>query len=160
MVGEYQAHAASSSANPFCREIPVMSMPFFRLFVGSLLVSFVVCPLLVGCTAGRATMTGRALHDALDAGTQLRIVDVRSRAEFGRGHIPGAIHIPFWQMGRRSKELGEDKDVPVVLYCAHGPRAWWAAFVLRRQGFSRVSLLAGSFKAWQQSGLAVASGNE
>jgi rhodanese-related sulfurtransferase len=88
------------------------------------------------------------------------IVDVRSAKEFANGHVPGAIHLPFWQVGRslsrRSAEreggqkLASMRDRPVVVYCGHGPRAYIAGAMLKRRGFSCVLYLAGHMKKWRE----------
>jgi rhodanese-related sulfurtransferase len=78
------------------------------------------------------------------------VVDTRSRREYEAGHIPGAIHLPFWRAGARHHEIGADRDAAVVLYCGHGPRAAWARALLRRRGYRRVGLLKGHFRAWRR----------
>ena len=100
-------------------------------------------------------MVGADLQVLLSQGQAPVLVDVRSESEFAAGHIPGAIHIPFYSVDTRHNEISPDKDVPVVVYCAHGPRAWWAAFILRRKGFSQVSTLDGNFRTWQKSGFLI-----
>lgn len=65
------------------------------------------------------------------------VLDVRTAAEFEGGHVPGAIHIPYDQVGARSAELGA-KGKPVLLYCRTGRRSGIAAAELVRQGFTAV----------------------
>ncbi len=81
------------------------------------------------------------------------VLDVRSDAEFAQGHVPGAIHIPFWQLPRRANDIPSRHGDPVVVYCGHGPRAWYAAAALRRCGFERVQLLEGHMSQWKRAGL-------
>ena len=90
-----------------------------------------------------------ALMRAIAAGIAPAIVDVRSAAEYDSGHVPGAIHLPFWQVGRKWQKLGSMRDLPVVVYCGHGPRAYIAGAALRRRGFSNVAYLAGHMKKWK-----------
>lgn len=92
------------------------------------------------------------LLDQIERGVAPPIVDVRSRAEYEQGHVPGAIHIPFTTLlfGRAPVPLGRDR--PVVVYCGHGPRARLAAAGLRRRGFIDVRLLAGHMSAWKSEG--------
>jgi rhodanese-related sulfurtransferase len=91
------------------------------------------------------------------------ILDVRSRWEFARGHVPGAIHVPFWRLKGRVAEIGrlnaapttapsipDGRELPVVVYCGHGPRAWYAAMELRRLGFTHVSCLKGHMFRWRR----------
>ncbi len=98
------------------------------------------------------------LDDQIRAGTPPLILDVRTRREFVEGHIPGAIHIPFWRVPAKSFMLAEFIDKPVVVYCGHGPRAYLAGAALRRRGFRRVAYLAGHMKVWRTMKLPVEVG--
>jgi rhodanese-related sulfurtransferase len=87
------------------------------------------------------------------AGTAPVILDVRSRGEFDAGHVPGAIHIPFWNVSGRLAEIPGAKSDPVVVYCGHGPRAWIAGAALKRRGFTNVTYLDGHMSGWQEAKL-------
>ena len=91
-------------------------------------------------------------------GTAPLILDVRSRQEYVRGHVPGAMHIPFWQMARRTAEFLTRRDDPIVVYCGHGPRAYIAGAALRRRGFRHVAYLSGHMKHWKSMKLPVEVG--
>ena len=80
------------------------------------------------------------------------ILDVRSRAEFTRGHVPGARHIPFWKVASQIDQIGAPHEAELVVYCGHGPRALVAAATLRRKGYTRISLLEGHFSQWRSAG--------
>jgi rhodanese-related sulfurtransferase/protein-S-isoprenylcysteine O-methyltransferase Ste14 len=82
------------------------------------------------------------------------VLDVRSRREFARGHVPGARNVSFWSK-KLAAELGADRDRSVVVYCGHGPRAAFVARTLRRHGFSRVRLLDGHMSGWHRGRLPV-----
>jgi rhodanese-related sulfurtransferase len=99
------------------------------------------------------TVTAAELYAAIAAGAAPTIIDVRSRREFMRGHVPGAIHIPFRSVGRSLSGLSNSKFDPLVVYCGHGPRAWIAAAALRRHGFVKVSYLKGHMSRWSREGL-------
>ncbi len=81
------------------------------------------------------------------------IVDVRSRHEYLAGHVPGALHIPFWTAGWRAAEIRPGTDGSVVVYCAYGPRAWMAGSLLRLQGVRNLRYLAGHWAGWRRQGL-------
>ena len=98
-------------------------------------------------------MTPLELLAEIDAGHPPAILDVRSAWEFKRGHVPGALHLPFWTVGAHLAEISTAPDQPVVVYCGHGPRAWRAGGALRRHGFTQVIYLAGHMHAWRQAGL-------
>src|SRR5688500_11711796 len=86
-------------------------------------------------------ISAEVLLARIESGAAPVILDVRSRAEFARGHVPGARHIPFWQISRRIRELSSSPEAEVVVYCGHGPRALLAGRALRRRGFSRITYL-------------------
>jgi rhodanese-related sulfurtransferase len=75
------------------------------------------------------------------------VIDVRSKQEFAKGHIAGAVHIPFIQVPARIGEL--DPRTPAVVYCRSGNRSARACAYLRRRGFT-VSNLRGGF--WPYAG--------
>lgn len=95
---------------------------------------------------GRASrLTVAQAKEALtDPGVQL--VDIRNAGELAEGQIPGSVHIPLAELGKRSTEL--DPSRPVVLYCAGGWRSSVGASALRAQGFGDVSDLLGGYQAW------------
>jgi rhodanese-related sulfurtransferase len=65
------------------------------------------------------------------------VVDVRTPAEFGTGHVAGARNIPYDEIGRRAGEIGPP-STPVVVYCSGGKRSAVARQELVRLGFEKV----------------------
>ncbi len=98
---------------------------------------------------GVGTVSAENLNSEIVRGEAPCVVDVRSKTEFAAGHVPGAIHIPFWQMVTRWRELFHLRERPIVVYCGHGPRAFIAGAALKRRGFTRVVYLAGHMKKWK-----------
>jgi rhodanese-related sulfurtransferase len=66
--------------------------------------------------------------------------------------VPGARHLPFWQVSRRVAEIASPHDAELVVYCGHGPRAKIAGAALRRKGFRRIVYLDGHFSEWRSAG--------
>jgi len=75
----------------------------------------------------------------------VRVLDIRQRAEFRAGHVPGALNI---ELGDLRGTIGRLADVPTVVMCGHGERAMGAASIMTGQGFSHVSVLAGGPEDW------------
>lgn len=86
----------------------------------------------------------------LEAGT-VRVIDVRSTAEWQAGHIPGACHMPLGELPRTASTV--PRELPVVVHCQGGARSAIAASLLQVAGVSDVSNLAGGFKEWRAAGL-------
>lgn len=94
---------------------------------------------------------------ALQASTpSLRVVDVRSAAEFAAGHVPGAVNVPLESVQTNPLGAGLKPDEPVVVYCVTGMRAARAAAALQARGFTAVQQLEGHFAGWQAAGQPVA----
>src|SRR5688572_3634993 len=98
-------------------------------------------------------ITASTLAEAVSARHPPAILDVRSAAEYRRGHIPGAVHMPFWLLLFRVRSLALRRDEPLVVYCGHGPRAHMARSALEHHGFAHVILLRGHMRAWNQKKL-------
>jgi hydroxyacylglutathione hydrolase len=94
-----------------------------------------------------------ALLASIGAGTAPTIVDVRTRREYDRGHVPGALHAPFYRLLVRQDDIPGSRETPVVVYCEHGPRAGIARLALRMAGFKDVRYLDGHMSGWKERGL-------
>ncbi len=95
-----------------------------------------------------------------------RLIDVRSRAEFDEGAIPGAklyAHTEnlypdgSFKSGRtielNYKDLGFEKDDEIVLYCKSSFRATQTAALLLEAGYSNVRVYDGAWLEWQNQGM-------
>jgi rhodanese-related sulfurtransferase len=101
-------------------------------------------------------ISAKSLIEQINSNSAPLILDVRSKREFDLGHVPGARHVPFWQMSAKAETLFEFRERPIVVYCGHGPRAYIAGAALRRQGFKQVAHLAGHMKKWKSMRLPLA----
>jgi hydroxyacylglutathione hydrolase len=78
------------------------------------------------------------------------VIDVRGRAEWDEGHLPGVANIPVGYLVDRIAEIPRDRTV--VVHCQAGSRSAIAASVLRANGVTDVVNLTGGFAEWQASG--------
>jgi len=97
-------------------------------------------------------MTVDQLHERLPAGG-LTVIDVRGRAEWEAGHLPGVVHIPLGLLPDQLDQL--PPPGPIVLQCQTGSRSAIAASLLAARGRTDVFNLEGGFAAWQQAGYRV-----
>jgi hydroxyacylglutathione hydrolase len=66
------------------------------------------------------------------------IIDVRTSAEFQRGHLEGALSFPYTRLKTRLDELPKNKRL--FIHCGSGRRASLAASFLRSTGFDAVHI--------------------
>lgn len=64
------------------------------------------------------------------------VIDVRTAAEYGAGHIPTSANIPYDEIGPQTAD--HPRDQLVVVYCRTGRRSAIAMGELQRLGFERV----------------------
>ncbi len=85
------------------------------------------------------------------------VLDVRPKAEFSSGHLPGALNIAPDELESRLGELSESDEI--VAYCrgAYCVFSFEAVALLRRHGF-KVRRLEDGFPEWRAAGLPVAAG--
>lgn len=91
-------------------------------------------------------------YEKMRTGTNVVILDVRSAAEFEKGHIPGAINIDI--NSARFPELTEklDKSKTYLVNCAVGMRSARACKKLESSGFKTLFDLAPGFDGWKKAG--------
>ncbi len=86
-----------------------------------------------------------------------QVLDVRTEAEFRRGHVRGAVNVPLHALRRRISAAGLDPSRPVVAICLTAHRSVPAVRLLVRSGFRAVQL-AGGMMAWRAAGFPEESG--
>ncbi|WNC72560.1 rhodanese-like domain-containing protein [Thalassotalea psychrophila] len=85
------------------------------------------------------------------------IVDIRSDADFKKGHIIGSKQVSMEKITNNElASLEKEKGNPIIVVCAAGMTASKAASNLAKAGFEQVSILKGGFAAWQGANLPVA----
>lgn len=88
------------------------------------------------------------LNARLAGRTRLRIIDVRSGAEWRRSHIPGAVSVPINELKARIASLRLDAQQPIVAICLSAHRSIPAVRLLQAQGFENTVQLKGGMLAW------------
>jgi rhodanese-related sulfurtransferase len=109
-------------------------------------VRFVTPDELTALLAGRAE---RAVY----------LLDVRTREEYGAGHIAGAVWSPGGQTVQATDEYVAVRAGTIVLACDGFARATLTAAWLKRMGFPDVAVLSGGLPAWTEAGGAVETGH-
>jgi molybdopterin/thiamine biosynthesis adenylyltransferase/rhodanese-related sulfurtransferase len=80
------------------------------------------------------------------------LIDVRERDEYEQGFVPRAQWIPRGFLELKIEDAVPERDRELILYCAGGTRSALAARSLQDLGYTRVSSMAGGFRAWKNAG--------
>jgi rhodanese-related sulfurtransferase len=86
------------------------------------------------------------------------LIDVRTREEFARGHIPGFWWMPGGQAVQRSDDTVAVRAGTAVFCCDGIVRASVAASWYRQMGFANVFVVTGGTTAWAAANLPLVSG--
>jgi rhodanese-related sulfurtransferase len=89
----------------------------------------------------------------LVADKEVRVLDVRTPAEFAAGHIAGAVNVDFRAPDFEEKIAKLDKTPRYVVHCSSGNRSEKALPLLQKHGFQSIYHLDGGFIAWEKAGL-------
>jgi rhodanese-related sulfurtransferase len=97
-------------------------------------------------------------------GADALLIDVRETAEFLKGYIRGATHIPRGTLEFQVHKLVETSCVgdnvaahqlPIVVCCGTGGRSALSALSLQSLGYQNVRSLSGGMESWIAAGLPI-----
>jgi rhodanese-related sulfurtransferase len=106
---------------------------------------------LASISTHRCATVGPILHGNPSA----QLVDVRSRAEWLKGHLPGAISIPLLELDSKRRSIDPLKTS--LVYCHEVYRATTAASLLLRDSAVDVGILIDGVEGWSACGLPLES---
>jgi len=123
------------------------------------LLTFLV---IVGCLAlwdmgwwygfGVSPLSPLDLKTAINEDRAPTIIDVRTPAEFGFFHIPGAINVPYPATLAALALVVPDPNKPVVVVCMSGHRSPPVVKQMRDGGYTDVKNLTWGMLAWKLFG--------
>jgi adenylyltransferase/sulfurtransferase len=87
------------------------------------------------------------LHQLLNEGTPLQLIDVRTLEKHMEFNIGGTL-MPIDELPKRLKELNQDNLI--VTYCTSGGKSMIALNYLLSVGFKMVKSLDGGVTAWKK----------
>jgi rhodanese-related sulfurtransferase len=111
-------------------------------------------------TALDSRIDSATLEQLVDDNADLRILDVRTPAEFESVHIPGAYNVPLDTLGEHAEEFRRHVSEPVILVCRSGTRASQACDKLAAAGMSNVHILDGGMQSWDDGRRPVRRGRQ
>ncbi len=107
------------------------------------------------------SVSAAQLHAMQQAGEKLLVLDGRSRSEYQKMTIPGAVSCPNAELGYRLHRLALDEQTTVVVNCAGRTRSIMGAQSLINLGVPhRVLALENGTQGWYLQDLALAHGSQ
>ena len=108
-----------------------------------------------------ATISPQQLHDAVQAGRPVELIDVRTPVEFREVHVAFARNVPLDQLGAAQLPAGRNgSSEPLYVICRSGNRSKQACDRLVSTGYTNVVNVEGGTQAWDQAGLPVVRGQQ
>ncbi len=95
-------------------------------------------------------ISAQELKQKLDDKGEPVVLDVRTKAEWDAGHIPGAFHIPLGYIPERYSETNGNEELAVM--CDVGYRSTIASSILQRNNFGDIYNIKGGINAWKKAG--------
>lgn len=101
----------------------------------------------------------RQLHDSLQAGEPIALIDVRTPVEHEEMHIAGSRLMPLDRLQAGTVESAAASAKQCVLICRGGKRAEQAFEKLSAAGCNNLAILEGGVLAWESAGLPLERGS-
>jgi rhodanese-related sulfurtransferase len=92
-----------------------------------------------------------SVRQNLQSDTTPQLIDVRSRAEWLKGHLPGAVSAPLLDLNSSMPLI--DLSKPSLVYCREGFRATTAASILLRESSGEIGIFIDGVEGWSAAGL-------
>ncbi|KKD00082.1 MULTISPECIES: rhodanese-like domain-containing protein [Photobacterium] len=138
----------------FVTSNPILSL----VWVG--LVLALIASMVKQKTAGYAVVTPNQATILVNREDGV-FVDIRSKDEFQRGHIAGALHIlPSEIKAENFGQLEKYKSAPIIVVCKTGQTAQESASLLHKAGYAKVSLLKDGLISWNEANLPLVQGKK
>lgn len=104
---------------------------------------------MLGFRSQVAEISAEEVNIALTQNKECILLDVRTAAEYLKGHIPGSINVPLDEITTQIDRIITQKDIPVFTYCLSGSRSQMAVAEMLQLGFTKVFSLTSGLLAWR-----------
>ncbi|MCF1428665.1 MAG: rhodanese-like domain-containing protein [Shewanella sp.] len=133
----------------FFKANPMLSLAWVGLFIAVIVMT-------VKSAFSRVKNIGNQELSILVNREDAKVVDVRAKEEFKKGHIVDALNVPMADIKNNQLSVLEKfKSTPIVLVCNTGMTSSQAAQLLAKQGFESLLNLKGGMSDWQAANLPV-----
>jgi len=108
---------------------------------------------------GDLYLPNEEVYEAFDAGARMIFLDSRAPSDYVAGHIPGAVSVPFYDVGEFIDQLPSDEWIVAYCACPHA-ESTVAANTLINNGYTKVKVLDEGLPKWEEDGYPIKTGAE
>ena len=103
----------------------------------------------------------REVHDKLQSGETMHVIDLRHRHDFNAlpHKVPGALRVPMEDIEKHHGAIPRDRDIVVYCSCPNEASAARVAAKLKRKGIQRVFPMTGGMESWISEGFVTDAGD-
>lgn len=109
----------------------------------SLGAMFVIVALFTGCLQSYGTIDQNDAQKILADKKDYILLDVRTKTEYDKRHIPNAILLPIEEIKKGNVSALPDKKQKILIYCWTGRRAEDSAEILTKLGYDNIYVIGG-----------------
>lgn len=123
------------------------------LILTGLIMSIFLLPTLVFASdkSVEASYVDAAQAQTLLAETpDMIVLDVRTKGEYKRGHIDGAILNNYFSTKFKKRLRTLDRNKPYLVHCKSGHRSERVVKIMLKEGFTDITHLDGGYDAWKK----------
>ncbi|QFU25045.1 rhodanese-like domain-containing protein [Shewanella eurypsychrophilus] len=133
----------------FLKANPMLSLAWIGLLIGLIVSVF-------KSTVSKVTTVDHQQATLLINKQDAKVVDVREKADFKKGHIVGALNVPLSEIkNNQLSALEKFKASPIIMVCNAGMVSSQASQLMVKAGFESVHNLKGGMGDWQSNNLPV-----
>ncbi len=133
----------------FFQAHPVLCLAWVGLLVA------VVVMTLKSATSKIQQVTPQGLTTLINR-ENAKVIDVRSKDDFRKGHIVDALNVPMADIkNNQTPTLEKLKSTPIIIVCNAGITSSQAAQLLVAQGFENVHNLKGGMGEWKSANMPI-----
>jgi len=78
------------------------------------------------------------------------VLDVRTKGEYKRGHIEGAVRNNYFSFNFKKRLRDMDRNTHYIVHCKSGHRSQGAVKRMIKEGFTRITHMDGGYDAWKK----------
>jgi len=86
----------------------------------------------------------------LTSNPEIQVLDVRTKGEYKRGHIEGAIRNNYFSTKFKKRLRLLDRNASYLVHCKSGHRSGRVVKIMQKEGFTNIYHLDGGYDAWKK----------